>query len=712
MPNPPSTILSAARWVLGLAGSALALFWVLYWFLNPDYWDPLALRLGVSCGIWMVLLSTYLSATVRAYIWPVTIAAASATLVYVTVLASINAFDTPWTVAVLACGSIASLGLAPYARDVRAAWGTVGLFVAVILVALALAGAPLGASLLLISYLVTLALMAGEGAAIHIRTRAALRAKSAESRSREELLRTVIDTLPDAIFAVDREGRFILGNVAGVASSAVGTPDELVGKTARDVFAPGIADQFHEGRLQILEHGAPVLDMEHRVDQSRIGLTSRVPLRDKAGAVVGVVGVTRDVTEAKRAEVELVAAKEAAEAATQAKSEFLANMSHEIRTPMNGVIGMTSLLLDTGLDAEQRDFVETIRTSGDALLTIINDILDFSKIEAGMLDLESQPFDVRQAVEDAVQVVSARAAERGIELARAVDPAVPHQIRGDVTRVRQVLLNLLSNAVKFTPGGAVRVEVESRQLDGGDAELGIHVRDTGIGIAADKLDAIFGSFSQADASTTRQFGGTGLGLTISQRLVELMGGEIGVESEPGVGSTFSFTVRGEPSAADVATEASGARPRQPDEPPDDSGEAPRLRILLAEDNAVNQKVALRMLERLGYRADVAANGVEAVAAVRQQASAGGAYDVVLMDVQMPEMDGLEATRVIRSSASLAQPQIVALTANAMEGDRERCLAAGCDDYVAKPIALGTLRAALARCVQAEPPSQARALVAL
>ncbi|MCL4846001.1 MAG: response regulator [Acidobacteria bacterium] len=640
----------------------------------------------------------------------------------------------------------------------------------------------------------------------------------------EARYRDLFHNASDLIHSVRPDGSFAYVNRAWHETLGYDESD-LDRLTIWDVAAPEHHAAYRGFFSAASETDAPRL--QHVTLRARDGRRIDVEGTESCRFVDGVPVVTRaifrDVTKRRQAERELRAAKEEAEAAARAKADFLANMSHEIRTPINAVIGLTGLLLETRLDAEQLDFVETVRRAGDSLLTLVNDILDYSKIESGHLELERRPFSVRDVLEQTLDLTAPLALAKGLDVAYVLDPAVPDRLVGDITRLRQVLVNLVGNAVKFTERGHVDVRARANRSTGGQVALEVSVRDTGIGIPRDRLGRLFQKFSQVDTSTTRRFGGTGLGLAISDRLVSMMGGRIVVDSEPGRGSTFAFTVVLEdaPSAApdmvlpalagrrflvadphEVSAELvaaiaaawgaesvcvstfdearrmlatgrfdavvvdarllEGGRPgtnlplvaptaaaltavvlvsqqrpealrvdglapvafvRKPvkvatlteavarlaggtdaggGEPAATRPAAPSpgaaLRLLLAEDHPVNRKVALKLLERLGHHPDTCVDGAEVVSAL-----ARARYDIVLLDVQMPRVDGFDVARRVAAGEFGQRPRLIGMTALAMQGDRERCLAAGMDDYLPKPVNLEQLRAVLERATRAPDP---------
>ena len=522
-------------------------------------------------------------------------------------------------------------------------------------------------------------------------------------------MNSLIANSPIGIIVLDQRGNVELTNTAfqklflhdpsgGHIDSAFTEAREATAASAQV-----LAGRPFRGTVQRQRRDGKILDLDLQA----------VPLMVN-GVQRGALGIYTDITEQikaseaqreyaqslRRMVTELSIAKEAAETANRTKSEFLANMSHEIRTPMNGIIGMTELALGTKTTPEQREYLGMVKSSADSLLSVINDILDFSKIEAGKLDIESVDFSLRNTLGEVTSTLRVRAQQKGLKFACHIPLELPDALIGDPSRLRQIVINLLGNALKFTAKGEVTVRVAMEAETADQAVFHFSVTDTGIGIPQEKQKLIFEAFTQSDSSTTREYGGTGLGLSISSRLVALMGGNIWVESQPGEGSTFHFKLRFGLQKFPASALLPADRPGPAQAPTRDQR---RFKILLAEDNPVNQKVAVRFLQKKGHTVVVAESGKKALDAWRKQT-----FDIILMDIQMPEMDGFEATARIREHEKSTSKHIpiIALTAHAMVGDRERCLAAGLDDYVSKPIDADDLFAAIQRLLPAAAQAHA------
>jgi signal transduction histidine kinase len=514
----------------------------------------------------------------------------------------------------------------------------------------------------------------------------------AQARAELDRSKTMLDqalaSMADGLLLCDAADRVVAWNprfieiypwLADVA--APGVPFERLALVGVNALLPDAAPEDQQGWVQrrMAIHRTENGQLDQTLPDGRV-----IHLIERHTPEGGVITVYHDVTAAERA---LERAKADAEAANRAKSRFLASMSHEIRTPLNAVLGINGLMLTTPLTPEQRRYAELIRSSGQTLLALINDILDLSKVEAGRMELEIVEFDPAATVNEVVSLLAVRAEAKGLTLKLNAAPGLPARVRGDPSRIRQVLFNLIGNALKFTTEGRVDVEVTHRPLPGRRSELMIAVRDTGIGIDPETLPRLFRHFSQGDSSTARRHGGSGLGLAISQEIVELMHGRIEVQSTPGAGSTFSVTL-----PLEVVPTAEAAPEAPAPTPAEGAAQATPRRILVAEDNGVNQILIKAMLDHLGHFSDVVADGFEAVRQVQ-----AGAYDLVLMDIQMPGMDGEAATRAIRAlPGTVSRIPIVAMTANAMVEERAAYLAAGMNDHVAKPLELTRLAAVIAR----------------
>jgi len=526
--------------------------------------------------------------------------------------------------------------------------------------------------------------------------------RHAEERAANEstLLSELIAAIPDKIYFKDTRYRFLKVNDA-VLRGFGRQLSEVIGHTDMELGPNESANKSLADDRFVIETGEALIGIEEQEvspdGKVRWYSTTKVPLRDSAGKIIGLMGITRDVTNLKTTENRLRVSNsqlkdslarsrelaEKAESANRAKSEFLANMSHEIRTPMNGVIGMTDLLIESGLAAEQMEYAQAIQSCGDTLLSLINDILDFSKVEAGQLVLENLDFDIRSTLDDTVEILAFKAQEKGLDLACIVADEVPEFLKGDPGRLRQVLFNLIGNAIKFTATGGVSVQVDCIGKSDSSATLRFSITDTGIGIPADKQSAIFSKFTQADASTTREFGGTGLGLAICRQLVHLFRGEIGVTSVESKGATFFFTAEFEKSSAAAA------------QPPPHEADLSGVRVLVADDFKTNRVLMARLLTRWGCRFGEAKDAVTALGMLKQAAREGDPYVAVLSDMHMPGMDGAELGRQIKADDEIKSARLVMLTSLGKRGDAERLAGFGFSGYLPKPIRPGLLRKCLA-----------------
>jgi two-component system, sensor histidine kinase and response regulator len=529
--------------------------------------------------------------------------------------------------------------------------------------------------------------------------------KRAEEALSEEgrLLRTLIDNMPDRIYVKDAASRWLVANEALAKHMGAKSPEDMLGKTDFDYFPKELATAFFSSEQAVIQSGQALVNHEERTADAEGNAkwvsTSKVPLRDKSGKVIGIMGIGRDITKRKAAEEELHVAKEAAETASRAKSEFLANMSHEIRTPMNGILGMTELALETELTDEQRDYLSMVKLSVDSLVAVINDILDFSKIEAGKMDLDFAEINLRESLEETVRTFGIRAGSKNLELVCDIRPNIPARVVGDEKRLRQVIVNLLGNAIKFTDRGEVVMQVEMHEAKDNDVELHFLVRDTGIGIPKEKHELIFGAFSQADGSSSRTYGGTGLGLTISSRLVAMMGGRIWLESEPGRGSTFHFTAKfklargGEPARENHTYESLAGLP-----------------VLIVDDNPTNRRILEETLAHWGMKPTSVASGWEALSELKRAKERGFPTPLVLLDAQMPLLDGFSTAAKVKKDPDLRAATIMMLSSGGQRGDADRCREVGISSYLTKPVRQAELREAIVRVLGLKQRDDATQLV--